>query len=161
MFAMRNGIITETLRRAGAPFSIIFGLNLPQLVEIADEFGPDRSLAEDLWANVTTRESRLLAPMLMPRDTFTIGDACAWIEGVETDEVADILCHRLLRHLPYALELVDKYKDDADKQRRYTALRLMCNLAPAHRQLANAIGSAELDKGEDALRPLALRLLEY
>lgn len=39
-FAMRNGAVADSLRRQGADYRIIFGLNLPQLVDIAREFGP-------------------------------------------------------------------------------------------------------------------------
>lgn len=50
-FAMRNGITADALRRVGQPFRVIFGLNMPQLREIAGEFGPDEELARELWAN--------------------------------------------------------------------------------------------------------------
>ena len=63
-FAMRNGIIADTYRKAGTVFKIVFGLNLPQLVEIAGRTPHSRELAEALWANTTTRESMLLARCL-------------------------------------------------------------------------------------------------
>ncbi len=50
-FAMRNGIIADVLRRGGSPFRIIFGLNLPQIVEIAAENEASADLARRLWAN--------------------------------------------------------------------------------------------------------------
>ena len=34
-FAMRNGIIADTLRKAGLDYRMIFGLNLPQITDIA------------------------------------------------------------------------------------------------------------------------------
>ena len=49
-FALRNGVIADTLRRAGSPFKIIFGLNLPQLAEIAAELGYSES--QDDIANI-------------------------------------------------------------------------------------------------------------
>ena len=69
-FAMRNGIIADTLRRAGSPFKIIFGLNLPQLMDIAESTPHSAELATRLWNNSSTRESMLLAPMIYPRDKF-------------------------------------------------------------------------------------------
>ena len=44
-FALRNGIIADTLRRAGDPHTIIFGLTLPQLREVAEATGKDDALA--------------------------------------------------------------------------------------------------------------------
>ena len=99
-FAMRNGIISDTYRKAGTVFKIVFGLNLPQLVEIAGRTPHSRELAEALWANTTTRESMLLAPMLIDPETFSEEDARRWIASVCSYEVADILCHRLLRKTP-------------------------------------------------------------
>ena len=36
-FAMRNGIVADTIRKAGFDYRMIFGLNLPQLKDIAAE----------------------------------------------------------------------------------------------------------------------------
>ena len=47
-FAMRNGIIADTLRSAGSPFKIIFGLNLPQIIDIASQTPHTIELAEQL-----------------------------------------------------------------------------------------------------------------
>ena len=79
--AYRNGIVADTLRSAGMNcYSVIFGLNLPQLSAIARQITEthDRdafvSLADALWADKAVRESRLLALHLygssqeMPRD---------------------------------------------------------------------------------------------
>ena len=33
--AMRNGIVADALRKGGMPHKVIFGLNVPQLSEIA------------------------------------------------------------------------------------------------------------------------------
>ena len=68
MFAMRNGVVADALRQGGCPFKIIFGVNLPQLAEIAAGSEHTKEFAEQVWANSTTRESMLIAPMLMPVD---------------------------------------------------------------------------------------------
>lgn len=136
-FAMRNGIISDTLRKAGSPFHIIFGLNLPQLVEIAEETGKDPGLAAQLWANTTTRESMLLAPMLVDASAVTVEQAREWIADIPCAEVSDILCHRLLRHIPDAWELAESLADSpAGKWSDYTALRLLFNLLGSNPQRA-------------------------
>lgn len=100
-FAMRNGILADTLRKAGSPYPIIFGLNVPQLREIADSIGPDTELADRLHANATTRCSRLLAPMLH-QPAIERSKAEQWLRDSLSTEETDLLCHNLLRRQPYA-----------------------------------------------------------
>ena len=129
MFALRNGIIADRLRKAGDPHRVVFGLNLPQLDEIARSVGFDRALALALWDNSTTRESRLLAPMIMNPSEFTEDDARQWLSTILNVEEADILCHKLLRHLDNAADYVFKLTDkDNPAMARYTGLRLAFNL---------------------------------
>lgn len=130
-FAMRNGVIADTLRRSGSPFKIIFGLNLPQISEIALRSPHSRDLAERLWANATTRESMLIAPMLIDREEFTVDDARRWIAEIPAEEVADVLCLKLLKYLPFASELADEIADSDDRMSRYTGLRLKFNILNA------------------------------
>lgn len=141
-FAMRNGVIADVLRKAGSPFRIIFGLNLPQLVEIAAQTGDDAELARSLWANSTTRESMMLAPMIFPRAEMDRGEAERWIASIPAAEIADVLCHRLLRHQPYAVELARDLVGSDKSMDRYTALRLMFNLVSAHPAEAAATAAA-------------------
>lgn len=128
-FAMRNGITADVLRRGGLSYPIIFGLNLPQISEIATLHGEDIDLARQLREDRRTRESQLLAPMLFPRHSLEYAEAVAWVENLpECTEAADILCHKLLRHTRYATTLA---RDLGKKHRaftRYTALRLAVNL---------------------------------
>lgn len=155
MFAMRNGVVADALRKGGSPFQIIFGLNLPQLADIAIGNGHSRELAEQLWANTTTRESMLLAPMIMPVDEFTRQDALRWAQAVRSqgmNEVADILCHRLLRHLPFAWDLAQEWQDT------YIGLRLAFNLVAS--DPARALRLARQAPDNDSLRPLARALME-
>ncbi len=131
MYARRNGQLADTLRRSGAaPFAIIFGLNLPQIDELAAMFGPDAELARRLHDNKSTRESQLLAAAMMPRDAIEIDEALQWLTEAQSAEVADILCHRLLRHLHYADSLAGHILDDpkSNAAARYGALRLVFNL---------------------------------
>ena len=52
---MRNGIVADTLRKAGSPYRIIFGLNQPQISEIARVTGCNHEMAETLLADNHTR----------------------------------------------------------------------------------------------------------
>jgi len=144
-FALRNGDIAAMLRKAGSPYNIIFGLQLPQIVEVASASGIDDALADELWANSTTRESRLMAPMVVNREKFTIEKAREWISEVKSVEEADVLCHRLLRHLSYAPQVVMEFleAEDSTDLQKYTALRLARNMIYSNSELARRACQAE------------------
>ena len=128
-YTFRNGILADRLRKAGDCHSIIFGLNIPQVVGIANNYGQkDIKVARLLWNNSTCRESRLLAPMIFPPDAMEYCEACQWFESVENMEIADNLCHKLLKRLGFAQELFLKYSTDERDLLRYTAFRLAMNL---------------------------------
>lgn len=147
-FAMRNGDLAQQMAERGARYRINFGLNLPQVNEIARDFlpggkehmavdGGQPPLPEDfdmadfarrLRDNTTTRESMLIAPMLFPVGELTEDEALEWVRSVPTPEVADVLCLKLLRNHPSALVLVERLLSDESSLARYAALRLSLNL---------------------------------
>lgn len=145
-FALRNGALGELMRRQGATYRIIFGLNLPQLTEIATSTPASAQLAQKLWENTTTRESMLLAPMIYPVDEFSIDTALAWTASTPTAEVADILCHKLLRHCSFASTLTRQLSQSDNDMQRYIAIRLHFNLLPNDIDTAEAIATAELNR---------------
>lgn len=110
-FALRNGLLADILRKAGMDYRYIFGLQLPQLKAIADEFRPDApdeaaELARYLWADTECREARLLACHIMPTSEMTRQEAIDWCETLKTREEGDIIVFRILRNLPFAQELI-------------------------------------------------------
>lgn len=135
-FSFRNGILADLLRsQRASDHRVIFGLNIPQLREIAAESGCDSGLAEQLWADSDVRESRLLAPMVAePTEA-----ALEWMEQVRTIEEADILCHALLRRCPGALSAAQRFLDDPRPMQQYCALRLLLNLAMASDDVKGAV----------------------
>ena len=121
-------------------------------------------LSRALWTDRDHRECRMAATMLYPPNEFSQETALEWARGVETSEIADVLCHRLLRKLPFALELADQLLADETPLVRYTAFRLLLNLllmgkatpTVALRQRVEK----ELVRGEALLRPLLASLQE-
>lgn len=147
LFAMRNGAVAESLRRAGAPYRIIFGVNLPQLVEIARDFDKNKELARRLWDNTSTRESQLMAPMLYPPAEMNFEEALRWGRSASTAEVADILCLKLLKSLDFADNLADALVADSSDMSRYCGLRLMMNRFPSRLEHARTVAEDELRRG--------------
>lgn len=99
--AYRNGIVADTLRTAGMQcYNVIFGLNVPQLAQIAGTVGKNKALANSLWADKKVRESRLLAAYVFPTEEVSEQEALTLMADCQTQEEADMLAFRLLRYLP-------------------------------------------------------------
>ena len=170
MYAMRNGALADNMRARGLNYFINFGLNIPQLKEIAAELtdGPGAldfdsrcALAADLWANINTRESRLLAPMIFPPARMTPQMALRWLSEAQTTEVADHLCHSLLRQLPYAEDVAYSLVafPEASPMQIYSALRLLMNLLILRKaDLARLASLTASLTPEPLLRPLLTQI---
>lgn len=159
-FAMRNGAVADSLRKNGAPYRIIFGLNLPQLVEIARDFAPDRQLAMELRKNVSARESLLIAPMIFPREELTPTIAMEWLLEAPTTEVIDVLCLKLIKHLPDAIDVVERLAQEPSSLARYASLRLGANLLPDSMDTIETIARRELDRNDPMTRAAATLILD-
>lgn len=111
-FAFRNGIVADALRKAGMPYKVIFGLQVPQLAQIARSYEPSIELAEQLWTDKEVRESRLLAAYLFPAGEITKEKAIELMRSVQTPEESDMLAFRLLKRLPFVAELLTTAETD-------------------------------------------------
>lgn len=159
-FAMRNGALAEQLRQNGAPYRIIFGLNLPQIAEIAAETPPSPEMAERLWANRTTRESMLIAPMLYPSAAMRPLTALRWAMTADTTEVVDVLCHRLLRRLDYCFDIADELWCAPAPINRYAALRLMLNRFPQQIDIIEGRAREEAGRNHPMTASLCRQILD-
>lgn len=148
-FAMRNGLLADQMRRAGSNFRIIFGLNIIQLNEIAADYGHDAEFAAMLWENSTTRESMLLAPMLWRAEDFTYNDALRLCREVTNPEVADMVCHKLLKQRADATEIIDNLIASDEPLLRYTALRLTLPFIGGKISAESALKMAETEIGKN------------
>lgn len=134
-FAFRNGIIASKLRNAGDPHAIIMGCLLVDIIGITDRareaIGDEVDLAtvaQELWNDTNSRECRLAAPMLFPAGLMSSQLALTWCKGIETTEVADNICHKLLRHIADSQEVMNSLITQEDMMAKYTGYRLMLNL---------------------------------
>lgn len=169
-FAMRNGMLADQMRSRGLSYKVNFGLNIPQIKDIAADLlasgmtsSEQLELACRLWENMNTRESRLLAPMIFPADIMPRETARLWLSEAQTTEIADHLCHSLLRRLPFAAEIATELFNtpEATSMQRYSSLRLLLNLVatggmdPAPLE---PLASAALN--DTVARPVARQLME-
>lgn len=158
-FALRNGIIADTLRKGGSPFNIIFGLNLPQIVEIAAETPHRADLAQRLWDNNSTRESMLLAPVIMPADEVSTELAKEWIDTAPSTEIIDNLCHKLLRHTPLMPDLAFALAGEESSARRYAAMRLFWPLLATHQTRILDVAKAEVLRADPMTAGVATQIV--
>ncbi len=159
-FAMRNGIIADALRRGGSPFKIIFGLNLPQIKDIAAELGVRPDLAKWLWDNSSTRESMLLAPMLLDAASLTSDDASLMVTQSPSTEIIDSLCHSLIRHSPHAYLWGMKWAANDSPLLRYAAMRLLWHHIAAHATEIRSIAESEMLKNDNLTAGIARQIVE-
>ena len=113
-FVFRNGIVADTLRKAGMPHKVIFGLQIPQIAAIAKALTPSSVLAEALWNDSEVRESRILATYLFPVDEMSLEKAIWLLGSVRTQEESDMLAFRLLKRLHFASEILKEAEKDPE-----------------------------------------------
>ena len=163
-FAHRNGVVADTLRRSGDPHTMIMGCQLADVVTMAREIEPSAQLAQELWEDRRHRECRMIAPMLYPAQEFDIDKALAWSLDVESNEIADVLCHRLLRQLDFAQALLRLLLGYDSPQVRYTAFRLLLNIVLIGNVELNdslrALVENELQVAPSTLKPIITSILE-
>lgn len=160
LFAMRNGIVADALRQGGSPFRIIFGLVLPQISEIAQSIGHNTDLAEQLWQNRTTRESMLLAPMLVNPAGFSHSEAVKWCLDCPSTEIADNLVHKLLRFMPDSYGVAIKLAESDDDMSRYAAMRLLWHHLQTHSVETERLAKTELSRNCKLTRQPAAQIIE-
>lgn len=105
-FTYRNGALADTLKGAGHPCAVVFGLMIPQIADIARQQTPSLELAQRLWDDTGVRESRILATYLFPPQEVTREHALRLASEVRNAEEADMLAFRLLKRLPCAPQLL-------------------------------------------------------
>ncbi|MBQ0070131.1 MAG: hypothetical protein KBT09_10355 [Bacteroidales bacterium] len=127
-FAYRNGIVADMLRKNGDPHQFIMGCQLVDVVNISNRVEHTVENATRLWSDRNHRECRMIAPMLYPIDEMQYDVALDWAESVECNEIADVLCHRLLRRLPFAWVLSKELVNNDSDLVKYTGYRLVLNL---------------------------------
>lgn len=96
-----NGVASQSMREKGLNYKLNFGVELPRLKEIARQFDQNHDLAQTLWKE-NIRESKILAGMLQPIDTFFPEIADIWVEAITNTEIAELTCMNLFQYLPYA-----------------------------------------------------------
>ena len=97
-----NGVASTQMREAGLQYHVNFGVELPRLKQMAEEFGQDADVASQLWRE-DVRESKILACMMMPTEVFGADLCDLWVSQMPNAEIAEMASLLLFSRLPYAL----------------------------------------------------------
>ncbi|WP_018109288.1 DNA alkylation repair protein [Bacteroides propionicifaciens] len=109
-----NGVVSASMRKSGLDYKLNFGVELPRIKEIAATCEPSVALAESLWVE-QTRELRILATLLYPREEFTVETANHWLKEVGNIEIANLLVMNQLQHIEGVCPLSFQWIADKDE----------------------------------------------
>lgn len=92
-----NGVASAAMRHT-ADYRVNFGVELPRLQNIADEYRPDDTLAQALWKE-PVRECRILATMIVDGTEMADDMADEWVTGICTAELAQTASINTFQHM--------------------------------------------------------------
>ena len=148
-----NGVLSARMRELGMPYKVIFGVELPRIESIAREFPASRQLAQGLW-NENIRESKLLAPMLMPHAEFLPEMADIWVEEMPTAEVAQTCVMYLFARQTWSAEVAFQWIASDHPMRQLCGFLIVARLLSRGAQLEER-SLLELRDQAEALLPHA------
>ena len=95
---MMNGVASRSMRDKGLGYKINWGIGLPSLKEMAQDYSKDYDLAVELWKE-DIRECRILATMIMPVDKMSPDIVRLWACSLCNQEIAEIAAFNVFRYL--------------------------------------------------------------
>lgn len=105
---MMNGMASQSMREKGLGYSINWGVSLPTLKTLAEEYGKDYELAIELWKE-NIRECKILATLIMPPADMLPDLACLWVSQVPNQEIAAMVSFNLFQYIEDAKDLAFKW----------------------------------------------------
>ena len=100
-FLRMDGTASRSMREKGLDYKINWGVSIPDLRKMADEYGKDYALAIELWKE-NIRECKILATMMMPPEQMLPEIVELWMEQTPSQEIAEMVAFNLYQHLEYA-----------------------------------------------------------
>lgn len=145
-----NGVASQSMREKGLLYKINFGIELNRLKEIASLYEKNHDLAQALWKE-DIRESKLLAGMLQPIDSFFPEIAEIWIDNTPYPEIAEITTMTLFQYLPYAPSRAFEWIADEREMFQYYGFLLAARLFIQKYELSERAESEFLDQAQAAI----------
>ena len=100
-FLRMDGTASRSMREKGLDYKINWGVSIPDLRQMAAQYGKDYALAIALWKE-DIRECKILATMIMPSEEMLPEIVELWMEQTPSQEIAEMAAFNLYQHLDYA-----------------------------------------------------------
>lgn len=121
-----NGVVSSSMRQKGANYKINWGVSLAHLNEIAQQYGKDEALADELWKE-NIRECKILATIIMPTSAMTKAKAHEWVSQIPTQEIAELASFHLFQRLPDAVSLAMEWLGSENSLSKICAYHILSN----------------------------------
>lgn len=110
---LMSGPTSMSMREKGLDYKINWGVQLNDLIAMAQDIGKDYHLAIALWKE-DIRECKILATLIMPADEMPAEVTDIWMEQTRSLEIAEMASFHLYQHLPYAAQKAYQWIAAAD-----------------------------------------------
>ena len=105
---MMNGTASRSMREKGLDYNVNWGVSLPQLKQMAKDYGKDFDLAVELWKQ-DVRECKILATLIMPVERVSPELVDVWMEQTHSQEMVEMAAFNLYQYLDFAPEVAYKW----------------------------------------------------
>ncbi|MCC8145672.1 MAG: DNA alkylation repair protein [Bacteroidales bacterium] len=106
LYLHRDGASSSSMREKGIQYKMNFGVPIITLRQIAKDYAPNLSLAEEMWAE-DNRELKILATMIQDAESFT--QAELWVKEINNVELAEQCVMNLFCQIPKAEEYAKRW----------------------------------------------------
>ncbi len=96
-----NGVASASMREKGIDKYLNWGIQLPELKDIAKKYGRDYDLAIALWKE-NVRECKILATLIMPHERMSADLISVWMEQTLTLEIAEYATFNVYQYVDNA-----------------------------------------------------------
>ncbi len=122
-----NGITSNQMTKSGIVYKKNYGVGIPRIKEIANNYPPNHLLSQHLW-NLSIRETMIMATLLANRADFTPDLAKQWMLKFNQIEIIEQACMHLFSKLPYAPTLSCECLESEDEWRKTTGFILAARI---------------------------------
>ena len=133
IYLSMNGICAENIDNFGLEYKQNFGVAWTRLVEIAQNYTPNYTLAYRLWL-LPIRETKLLATLLCPPHELTAERLAEWTDSITTIELAEIFAFALLRKTSHLTQQILQLEQSENQLLRLTAYHTLARQATQYLQ---------------------------